>query len=88
MHHQEPQQHAQADEPDVYRVHIVRRVRLASGLVTPGETVTTPALGLALHLIRRGIGKPADRHTRLCVELGLALQRVIPRPGAAPPVAR
>lgn len=68
------------DDPTAYAVRISRRVRLAGELVTPGQVVTTTSLHLALRLVGCSFGVAADARTRLDVDLGLALQRAIPRP--------
>lgn len=84
----ELQRLALIDDPEAYHVRITRRVHLAGELVKVGETVTTPALGLALRLVGCGFGTPADARTRLDVDLGLALHRAIPRPAPSPPARR
>lgn len=79
MHTTEAKQRARIVAPDAYRVLVLRRVRLAGELLTVGQTVVTPTLGLALRLVGCGFGIPADARTRLDVDLGLALRRAIPR---------
>jgi hypothetical protein len=67
------------DDADAYHVRVVRRVRLEGELLRVGQTLTTPALSLALRLVGAGFARPADAHTALDVALGLELRRAIPR---------
>lgn len=78
-----PHRPAFVDDPASYRLLVLRRVRLGGDLVAPGATVTTPELKLAMRLVGCGFAMAVDRHSRLDVALGLALQRAIARPASA-----
>lgn len=64
-----------------YRLTAVRRFKWQGRLVKVGSTLVVDgddALRCCLHWARMGWARPADAPTRLDVEAGLLVQRVLP----------